>query len=350
MISKEKRYTMKKPGFIITETIFSIVLAASVAAVTVLAIDIKTDKFHIDKFNPFSQSDSASEQDDEEDSKVIAESVSEQSGEASKAEISNKENSKAEESVTEKSGVEGSDTEESASEESASEDEEGKIKILPEPENMSEQPKDLEDMLKVNGYTVEDSLYGTKLIVVDTVSENGDGAKASVYCYQKSETSGYWWNIVGEGKAICDEAFIGENGSNFDPDYNSKTTPGGVFLAGDGFYINEKPDTDYPMFQITEDTYWVTDPESKFYNQRVEGIEEKDWSSADHMITSEKSYKYGLVVNYNTSSPNSEKTSAIFMQCGIAPTEGSIAVTENVMKTILEWLDKDSRVIIFINV
>ena len=32
---------MKKTGLIITETIFSIILAASVAAVVVLAIDIK---------------------------------------------------------------------------------------------------------------------------------------------------------------------------------------------------------------------------------------------------------------------------------------------------------------------
>ena len=47
------REEMKKPGLIITEMIFSVILAASVAAVAVLAIDIKTDKFGIDKFDPF---------------------------------------------------------------------------------------------------------------------------------------------------------------------------------------------------------------------------------------------------------------------------------------------------------
>ena len=59
---------MKKPGFIITETIFSLVLAASVAAVAVLAVDLKTDRFHIDRFNPFSQSDSSTKTEKKETS------------------------------------------------------------------------------------------------------------------------------------------------------------------------------------------------------------------------------------------------------------------------------------------
>ncbi len=341
---------MKKPGFIITETIFSIVLAASVAAVTVLAIDIKTDRFHIDEFNPFSQGEQDNDTDDEETSspeepetsKVSEKSVSEQS----KAEVSKQESSEG--SLNEES--ETSDVEASKPEEQESEEEEGKIKLLPEPEELKDQPKELEDMLKRYGYTVGDSLDGTKLIVVDTAAGTGDKTKALVYCYQKSATSKYWWNIIGENKTICDEAYIGENGSDFEPDANSKITPGGVFHVTEGFYIKEKPSTTFPMFEITEDTYWVTDPESKFFNQRVEGISEKDWSSADHMITSEKSYKYGLVVSYNTASPDKDKTSAIFMQCGTAATEGSIALPDDVLKTIIEWLDEDSNVNIFITV
>ena len=46
---------MKKPAFIITETICSVILAASVAAVAVLAVDLNTDQFHLDRFNPFTQ-------------------------------------------------------------------------------------------------------------------------------------------------------------------------------------------------------------------------------------------------------------------------------------------------------
>ena len=115
---------------------------------------------------------------------------------------------------------------------------------------------------------------------------------------------------------------------------DSKKTPSGVWTLGEGFYIGEKPDTDYPMFAITENTYWVTDEKSKFFNKKVEGTDKKDWNKADHMIASEQSYKYGIVVNYNTDEPVTGKGSAVFIHCGDKPTEGCIAVPEDVMKTI----------------
>lgn len=343
---------MKKPGFIITETIFSLVLAASVAAVAVLAVDLKTDRFHIDRFNPFSQSDSSTKTEKKETSDNTKPEQS-RIDEISKTAETSKEVSTAEassESSKEASDDEASKSEDSKPEESSSEAGNEDIKIISEPEELKAQPDELNAMLSRYGYTIENSLDGTKLIVVDTTAETGDKTKAVVYCYQKSSDSKYWWNIIGEGKTICDEAYIGENGSDFEPDYGSGLTPGGVFHSDEGFYIKEKPDTSFPMFEITEDTYWVTDPESEYYNQKVEGTEGKDWSSADHMITSEKSYKCGLVINYNTTSPDSGKASAIFLQCGSAPTEGSIAIPENVMKTILGWIDSDSRVNVFITV
>ena len=55
---------MKKSSFIITETIFSLVLAASVAAVAVLAVDLNTDQFQLDRFNPFSQESSAADEEE----------------------------------------------------------------------------------------------------------------------------------------------------------------------------------------------------------------------------------------------------------------------------------------------
>ena len=118
----------------------------------------------------------------------------------------------------------------------------------------------------------------------------------------------------------------------------------GFYSVGDGFYIDDKPDTTYPMFQITDKTYWVDDPKSKFYNKKVEGTDKKDWTSADHMISSADAYKYGLVIEFNTSSPDPKMASSIFMHCGNSVTEGCIAMPENIMKAILEWLDKDSNV------
>lgn len=342
---------MKKPGLIITETIFSLILAASVAAVTIIAIDLKTDRFHLDQYNPFaSQTSAESHQDPEKETPAkqdnekqalesASEPVSETSAEKETSEQASKETSK-----------EASKPEESSGDVSeASEAEIKTVKLLSEPENLKSQPKELVDTMKKYGYTLDNIISGDRIILVDTNS-SGERTRAIVYCYQKSEKSNYWWNVAGEGKPLTDQAFIGENGSDYEVAPGSKKTPGGIWMAGDGFYIKDKPSTDYPMFRITENTYWVTDPKSKFYNRKVEGTDKKDWSSAEHMITADKSYKYGMVIEYNTGSPDPKQGSAIFLHCGNAPTEGCIALPENIMKTIMEWLKKDSRVSVFVTV
>ena len=43
---------MKKPLFVITEIFLSLVFAAAAAATAVVAVDIKTDIFHVDKLDP----------------------------------------------------------------------------------------------------------------------------------------------------------------------------------------------------------------------------------------------------------------------------------------------------------
>ncbi len=354
---QEKRSPMKKPGFVITETIFSLVLAASVAAVALLAIDLKTNQFHIDRFNPFATESSKTESGstDENSRKGDGNSQTETSvkEESSKAESkASAESEKPEESKqsSKKEEKESSQESEEESEKQESSDTDSKtIKLRSEPKNLKSQPEELENALKAYGFSLKNSVGGDRIIFVDTTSSN-DKTKATVYCYQKSDSSEYWWNIIGNGKPITTDAFIGENGSNFMPAYDSKITPGGILPVGQGFYIENKPDTDYSLFEITEDTYWVTDPKSKFYNTLVEGTDKKDWKSAIHMIESEETYQYGLVIEYNTLSVDSKSASGIFLCCGSAPTEGSVAVPENVMKTILEWFESGTSATIFIQV
>lgn len=301
---------MKKPAFVIVETILSLCLVASVGAAGVLAYDIKTNELGLDKLNPFAVSESSD--------KTKEESSKETTKKESKPE-------QKESSVSEESKVE-------------------TIKLREEPKGLKNQPAELEDMLDDYGYSIKNSITGDHFIAVDV-----NRSSATVYCYEKNQ-NGVWWNVVGDKKPITTEGFVGENGTAFEISEGSKTTPGGIYYLGDGFYTGEKPDTTYSMFKITEDTYWVTDPGSKFYNQKVEGTENKDWSSAEHMITNKDSYKYGIVVNYNVYDTKPDAGSAIFMHCGNTPTAGCIVVPENVMKTILEWLDGDSTASIFITV
>ncbi len=318
---------MKKPAFVITEIFLSLVLASAVAAVAVLAVDIRSGG-KILPASLFGESENSEESSwTEEDIRNTKKEVS-QVTESSKEESSKKESSGSETSKQESSGKEQEKTSQL---------------ILKAPKDLKEQPKDLSKFITSYGYDF-DTLPSDHFIVVDC----DENSKAKVYCYQKS-TKGIWWNIAGDGKPITEKGFIGEKGYDFNVAPDSKKTPYGIYSIGQGFYIGEKPKTSYPLFEITDKTYWIDDPNSQFYNQRVEGTDQKDWSSADHMITETKSYKYGLVVNFNTNSPaDKNMAGSIFMHCGDAPTGGSIVVPESTMKSVLEWLDSESEVYIFI--
>ena len=307
---------MKKSSFIITETILAAVLALSVAVVGVFASDIVNGGKKIESVK--------SESSVQESKKP--ESTAQQSTEESQVkETSEKDEPSAEENSEE-------------SKPSASQ----KLQLTP-PENLSSQPEELTKYISDYGYSY-DNMNFDHLIVVDT-----DDSKGTVYCYQKAD-SGYWWNIAGDGKPITDKCYIGENGADFVITETSKKTPLGFYQLGEGFYIDDKPSTSYPMFKITDDTYWVDDPKSKYYNQKVEGTAKKDWSSAEHMISETDAYKYGIVINYNTDPVVANAGSAVFMHCMNTPTSGCVGVPEDIMKTILEWLDKDSNAFIFITI
>lgn len=294
---------MKKSAFIVTEIILSVVFAVSAVSVATIAIDINK--------GDITQKPAVSEN--------SVQSVS---------------NSETSENVSKVS----SEPSEQSVEESSETSQPVQFK---EPANLSSQPEDLTKYISNYGYTYEYMLFD-HLIVVDSKD-----SQATVYCYQKSD-KGYWWNIMGNKKAITDKGFIGENGADFIITQGSNKTPMGFYELGEAFYIDEKPTTTYSMFQITENTYWVDDPKSKFYNQKVEGTSKKDWSSAEHMITATNAYKYGIVVEYNTNPVDSASGSAIFMHCGTAPTAGGIVVPEDTMKTIIEWLDEDSSAFILV--
>lgn len=347
---------MKKPAFIITETILSLVLAASLASAAVLTIDIKTNGSILPQEIFGTQTGkkaNANHQNEPskaaiQESSEIREVSAQQSSEAAESKIEESEKQPSEASKENSQKYESSDqtsrTEESSKVEESKPNaaEEQKLQLT-EPKDLKTQPKELTKYINDYGYDY-DSLGFDHLILVAT----GEKSTAKIYCYQKS-SKGYWWNIAGDGTALTDKGYIGENGADFDIQPDSKKSPLGFYSLGEGFYIGDKPDTTYPLFEITNDTYWVDDTKSKFYNQKVEGTQNKDWSSAEHMISAEKSYKYGLVIDFNTSEPADKKlASAIFMHCGDSPTDGCVVVPENTMKTILEWLDSKSNAYIFI--
>ena len=194
---------------------------------------------------------------------------------------------------------------------------------------------DLEYLLNKNGYTVND-LKGNKLIAVDAYKSNAD-----IYCFGKTD-KGTWKENIKNFKG-----FVGKNGVGKEIYEGSGMTPAGIFDLGEGFYQQEKPDTSYPMFKITENTYWVDDINSEYYNRKIESEYNDISVRAEHMIETEK-YYYGIVVEYNTNPIIKGKGSAIFMHCSDEATRGCVGVEREKMKQILQWLDYKSKAQIYI--
>jgi L,D-peptidoglycan transpeptidase YkuD (ErfK/YbiS/YcfS/YnhG family) len=137
---------------------------------------------------------------------------------------------------------------------------------------------------------------------------------------------------------------VGRNGVSFDKVEGDGGTPGGLYAIGFAFGNMEKPETGLEYRKVTGQSYWVDDPDSGYYNQWVEGGENRDWKSAEHLSESKNAYAYAAVIEYNTGYEKiAGKGSAIFLHCGLSPTSGCVAVGESDMLKLLGWLKADKN-------
>ena len=199
-------------------------------------------------------------------------------------------------------------------------------------------PAELKKQLaSVGGNPEELERSGCRQLI--SVVAAGSEAKISFYDLQD--------NVWTRNTSLSCDGCVGSNGVAEGRTEGSKTTPKGLFTIGEAFYINEPPQTGLDSFQITQDTYWVDDPDSQYYNQRVEGSDNADWRSAEHMIDYRPSYDYGCVIGYNTKREYN-KGSAMFFHIGSSPTSGCVAVSEEYVLRYLAELNKAKRPYILI--
>lgn len=194
---------------------------------------------------------------------------------------------------------------------------------------IDDQPPGLTNLLNQNSITYE-------ILAADTCSQLitvvATGSSASIRFY--SCTDGLWQEL---SHMSC-SGHVGKSGVRSNKREGDGGTPSGFYSVGSAFYTKDAPQTALDAFQITSDTYWVDDPNSAFYNQRVEGTETKDWKSAEQMIRYDV-YRYGFVVDYNTArTPGAG--SAIFFHIGDHPTAGCIATSESMVLYYLAELDQ----------
>ena len=75
---------------------------------------------------------------------------------------------------------------------------------------------------------------------------------------------------AGEWREILStEGFVGKNGVTDCKREGDGCTPAGLFPLDTAFGAAEDPGSLFPYRKLTEDDYWVDDPESPFYNQLV---------------------------------------------------------------------------------
>ena len=173
----------------------------------------------------------------------------------------------------------------------------------------------------------EDDISASQLLIVKP-----NNTEAVVYCYEHINDT---WTEHGEPIL----SHVGRNGVSNDKTEGDGTTPIGLFPLGHAFGIEEKPSTEMEYRQVTSDSYWVDDSNSQFYNQWVEGAEDKDWNSAEHLADYPTQYALAIVIEYNMNPITPMKGSAIFFHCGDTSTAGCVSVSRENMLNILEWLN-----------
>lgn len=196
----------------------------------------------------------------------------------------------------------------------------------------------LEQLIKNSGYSIKD-IEKQEIEQLVIIKDTKDQIKAHLF----SLNGGVW-----SDENITCPAYVGSAGIGNKQNDTDNITPRGLYPIGEAFYISTPPSTWLNTFIITENTYWITDVNSKMYNKRVESEQINEWNGAIHMINLE-SNRYGCVINYNTNPVFPDKGSAIFMHCGSNTTNGSIALEEKNILKFLEILnsEKNPNILIF---
>jgi L,D-peptidoglycan transpeptidase YkuD (ErfK/YbiS/YcfS/YnhG family) len=139
------------------------------------------------------------------------------------------------------------------------------------------------------------------------------------------------------------EATIGKNGFALPGEKREGDgkTPSGIFSLRRTFGYGKTVKTKMPYRQASEEDLWVDDPNAPDYNQWIKKGE-TGAASYEKMKREDGQYKYGIVIEYNTDLMIKGNGSAIFFHVWKGrdfPTAGCVAVSEEDIIKIFEWLD-----------
>ena len=127
-------------------------------------------------------------------------------------------------------------------------------------------------------------------------------------------------------------------------------SPAGVFALGTAFGYAAQPltGTKLPYLVLTPSIECVDDASSKNYNRIVDrSAVASDWNSSEHMRDVGESYRWGIVIDHNSTVPGHTAPrpgggSCVFLHIWHSPdrgTAGCTAMARNSLESLILWLD-----------
>lgn len=129
-------------------------------------------------------------------------------------------------------------------------------------------------------------------------------------------------------------------------------TPSGIYPLKMTFGYDETIKTKMPYRQALADDLWIDDVNADDYNRWVKKAKTRA-KSYEKMRRDDNLYKYGIVIEYNTSLVIKGYGSAIFFHVWGGEditTEGCVAVSEENIIKILEWLNPKAEPLIIMGI
>lgn len=138
------------------------------------------------------------------------------------------------------------------------------------------------------------------------------------------------------------EVGVGKNGfaASGDKREGDGKSPTGIFRLGKLYSYEKQINTLLENQQTAAEDKWIDDPDSEDYNTYVKGA--TNAKSYENLLLKNDAYKYCIVVEYNTNPIIKGEGSAIFFHLGVKKpyfTAGCVAIDEDNMKSIVNWLD-----------
>ena len=190
-----------------------------------------------------------------------------------------------------------------------------------------------------------------QLLVVTT--PGWDAVAGELRRYERASADDAWQS-VGAPVGIV----VGTSGTAWDPAVTPTIpgptkregdgrSPAGAFALGTAFGLAPPADAAWlklPYLQEVTTLECVDDVASAHYNRLVDraAVASVDWKSSEKMAQVGEAYRWGVVVEYNTSPPVPGQGSCIFLHVSPTPgtgTAGCTAMAAPALDEVLRWLD-----------